>query len=53
MDPEKKPHTITGTEARQGRTMNMTRKVLFFGITLVILAFVLAWFFSGGIAPPG
>lgn len=52
MEPEKKPHTITGTEARQGQTMNMTRKVLIFGVILVIIAFVLAWVFNhGGGAP--
>lgn len=45
MDLEKKPHTITGTEARQGQTMHMTRKVLFFGLILVIVAFGLAWVF--------
>jgi hypothetical protein len=48
MDPDKKPHTITGTEARQGQTMNMTRWVLIFGMILVIIAFALAWMFTSG-----
>lgn len=52
MDPEKKPHTTTGTEARQGQTMNMTRKVLVFGVVLVILAFIGAWAFTNGQGGP-
>lgn len=32
MDPEKKPHAIAGNAARHGQPMNMTRKVLVFGV---------------------
>jgi hypothetical protein len=39
------PEHLTTNEARAGSTPHMTRYILFWGVLLVILAFVLIWLF--------
>lgn len=46
MDPKNSPPTMTATEARGARKMNVARWVLIFGLALVIPGLGLAWYFT-------
>lgn len=46
MEPHEPTHTVTATEARGARKMNVGRWVLIFGLALVIPGFFFAWYFT-------
>lgn len=46
MDPIKPTHTMTATEARGARKMNVGRWVLIFGLVLVIPGLACIWYFT-------
>lgn len=46
MEPNKPTRTITATQARGAKKMNVGRWVLIFGLALVIPGLALAWYFT-------
>lgn len=44
MDEDRTKHRMTATEVRGGQKVKMTRYVLSFGLVLVIIAFIVAFF---------